>query len=156
MRGVRVAGAAAVLWGSVGANGDRIVLATARVLLPAEAHAQVAEAWVGRLPFALLRSHRALAGATLVIGDNLAVVRFGASEGTLCKLALCAVLGPEIARCAQQGITPDWLAVRRRHNGAADSVATLAVLEARDRHDHSCTPRVVWTSGWPTECRPLG
>ena len=149
--GVRVAGAGAALWGQEDDQGRRQVVATARAALPGEEHAQVAEAWGGRLALQLLRTRASGHGRPQAVGDNLAVVRYGAAEGMLTKATLCMVLGPEIARCAEVGILPDWCAVRRRHKGSADAIATLALHEARRMHGRVTTPQIQVTQGWPPD-----
>ena len=133
LHGRRVAGAGALLWGAPDAAGRRPILARARVALPAEEHAQVAEAWGLRLGLLLLRRQRPSDRRARVIGDNLAVVRFGASMGRLRGAHMHGLVGPMLSSLHSQGWTLDWRAVRRRLNAAADEVATDAVHMAAGR-----------------------
>ena len=125
--GVRVAGAGAVLWAQCdGLSGYRCA-ARATVALPAEEHAQVAEAWGGRVALDLLLRTQADLRLARVIGDNLGVIRYGAGEARLRRPAMQSVLEPLLGRIALAGWGLSWQAVRRRLNGAADALATDGV-----------------------------
>ena len=130
----RVAGAGAVLWGPVQPDGTRAVLRVARVSLPGEEYAQVAEAWGLRLALLLLLGD--LGGtrrSARIVGDNLAVVRYGASQGRLHQPDMQGVLEQVLARVLLLGWDLQWAAVRQRFNQAADYQAGLAVDEAEAR-----------------------
>ena len=131
--GIRVAGASAILWGPEDGQGDRSRLRTAFVALPAEQYAQVAEAWGLRLGCQLLDkydSHSLPCRSACVIGDNLPVVRYAASQGRLHRPHMQALLEHPLARLALSAWNLSWMAVRRRFNAAADEAATKALLAA--------------------------
>merc|ERR1739836_366791 len=107
VHGRRVAGAGACLWGPPARDGTREVVASALVPLPAEQHAQVAEAWGARLAAMLIAR---------VVGDNLSVVRYCAGRARLHRLALQRVLEPALGLLSGLGWKITWLAVRRRLN----------------------------------------
>jgi hypothetical protein len=130
VHGRRVAGAGAILWGEPDQAGLRTVLARALVALPGEEHAQVAEAWGCRLGLDLLRQWAPNDRRARVIGDNLAVIRYGANVGRLRRPAMASLLSAGLAELAQRCWALTWRAVRRRLNGAADAVATEAVMWA--------------------------
>ena len=133
IRGRRVAGAGALLWGPPDASGRRVIRARATAALPAEEHAQVAEAWGLRLGLLLLRRLRPEDRRARIVGDNLAVIRHGASMGRLRRANMHSLIGPVLTAVHSQGWALDWCAVRRRLNAAADHVATDAVFQAARR-----------------------
>ena len=98
--------------------------------LPACDNAQVAEAWGLRLALGLLVECRGAGRLATVVGDNLAVIRYGASQGHLRRPHMQGLLEAPLARAALGAWAIAWFAVRRCFNAAADSVATEAVLEA--------------------------
>ncbi len=128
--GLRVAGAGAVLWGPEDLHGNRKRVVDARVALPGVRYAQVAEAWGLRIGIGLLLSHRATSKGpcrALITGDNLGVVRYGASQGRLRKPEMQGLLEGPLGELALGRWDLSWLAVRRRFNKAADEQATKAV-----------------------------
>ena len=131
----RVAGAAAVLWGPICGDGDRRPLKFSQVMLPGVEHAQVAEAWGLRLACLLLLGARASFGgekSALIAGDNLAVVRYGAAQGRLHRPEMQGILEQVLGQLAAAGWSPEWVAMRRAFNKAADELATGALFEAGD------------------------
>ena len=129
---LRVAGAGAVLWGHSQTTGQREILGVSRVSLPQEQHAQVAEAWGLRLALGLLLDTGARIRIARVLGDNLAVVRYGAGHGRLHRPAMQSLLEQPLARAALAGWGLEWVAVRRRYNQPADEEATRALRLARE------------------------
>ena len=125
--GARAAGAGALLWGPPAPDGTRRVIARALVALPGEPHAQVAEAWGAKLAVDLLTAHAPGDRRAQVIGDNLAVVRYGAERGALRRPGMHGPLAAALARAAEKGWHLSWTAVRRRLNEAAAAAATSAV-----------------------------
>ena len=123
----RVAGAGAVLWSLSPRDLSLTLRAEAWVALPGEAWAPIAEAWGLHLALQLLLRAGEACLPCQVVGDNLAVMRFAAAQGSLRNPAHEGILSPSLAQLALRGIEPSWLAVRRRFNKAADSRATAAV-----------------------------
>ena len=131
--GSRAAGAAAILWGHPLHDGSRTLLARALVSLPEVPHAQEAEAWGATLAVDLLASVPGPLRKARIIGDNLAVVRYGAEKGHLHRPEIHRPLASALAAAAERGWHLKWQAVRRRLNKAADAAATEAVLAAHAR-----------------------
>ena len=136
----KVAGAGATLWHFPPDGGEPVQLASVVIALPASDNAQVAEATGCRAGLALL-PHTSGRRAARVVGDNLAVVRYGAGTGRFRGLNLQAQMELALAPLAQRGWTLQWHAVRRRLNKAADRLATLGVFWAAclRRHGHERT-----------------
>ena len=111
-------------------EGHRNILAHTEVALPGVEHAQVAEAWGCHAALHLLAALSPQSRQARVVGDNLAVVRYGAGTARLRRPAMQGLLGPTISRLESAGWALDWRAVRRRLNSAADSVATTGVYAA--------------------------
>ena len=153
VNGTRRAGAGAALWGPDHGDGTRELVAAAHVPLPAEQHAQVAEAWGARLAVILLRLARPWGGVARIVGDNLAVVRYCAGRARLHRLNLQRVLEPALGALAVSGWRTHWLAVRRRLNSAADQLATWAV-EAASRLPVSMVPTPQVFASWAAGERP--
>ncbi len=106
----KVAGAGAVLWGPVQPDGTRAVLRVARVSLPGEEYARVAEAWGLRLALLLLCDLLNVRRSARIVGDNLAVVRYGASQGRLHQPDMQGVLEQVLARVLLLGWDLQWAA----------------------------------------------
>ena len=135
IRGRRVAGAGAILWGPPDLNGDRPRLRVASIALPGEQFAQVAEAWGLRLGCLLLLGEGAgLDGerTALMSGDNLPVIRYGAGQGRLHRPEMQGILESVLHQLPACGWRLEWVAVRRCFNAAADELATAALLFAAD------------------------
>ena len=138
--GQPVAGACAVLWTCTvrsGASDDsgwsRCAVATAA--LPLERSPGVAEAWGLRLALTLLGRVGDGERRARVVGDNLAVIRYGAAQGRLHNPSMEALVAPLLGRLALGGWALDFAAVRRRFNSVADGGATEALMAARRRLD---------------------
>ena len=117
------------------------------VALPGEAYAQVAEAWWCRLALELLQAVHADPRTARMVGDNLAVIRYGAGTQRLRRTALQQVVDAALPTTLAAGWILDWLAVRRRFNQAADAVATEAVQWAhrlRRQGERAPSQRVEW------------
>ena len=125
--GARVAGAGAVLWSLSPRDLSLTLRAEAWAALPGEAWAPIAEAWGLHLALQLLLRAGEPCLSCQVVGDNLAVLRFAAAQGSLRNPAHEGILSPTLSQLALRGIDPTWLAVRRRFNKAADLRATAAV-----------------------------
>ena len=141
VEGVKVAGAGAVLWGPADVNRQRVRLLRIAIALPGEQHAPVAEAWGLRAALQLLleaRVPRKLRTA-IIAGDNLAVVRYGASLGKLAKPHMHAIIDEPLNASIGQGWQKDWIPIRRRFNKEADQIATFAVMQARKLLDRNIT-----------------
>ena len=124
---VRVAGAGALLWSLSPRDLSLTLRAEAWVALPGEQWAPIAEAWGLYLALQLLLHVRQPCLACQIVGDNLSVLRFAAAQGSLRNPAHEGLLAPALSQLALHGIAPEWLAVRRRFNKAADARATAAV-----------------------------
>ena len=147
LRGRRVAGAGAILWGPPGPDGARPPLGRAVAALPSTAHAQEAEAWGCRLALEMLEAVQPRLRQACIVGDNLAVVRYGAGHCRLRRVHMQALLEPGLARIARAGWAFDWFAVRRRLNGDADDAATEGVYQAAALADQGVqSPRT--TTHW--------
>ena len=107
----------------------------------------MAEAWGCHAALQLLTHLRPPERLARVVGDNLAVVRFGAGTARLRRPAMQGLLGPSISRLESAGWVLDWWAVRCRLNAAADAIATSALFAAaRLARDGLAEPvlRYVW------------
>ena len=93
------------------------------------AAAQEAEAWGLSVGLDALCAQPA--ARAVIVGDSLNTIRFGAAQARLRNPALQAILEPGIGRLAGWGL-PDWYAVRRRFNKAADKLAGIASRRAAD------------------------
>ena len=148
--GGRVAGAGACLWGGTDHLGDRPPVAHAIVALPDDRHAQVAEAWGCAAAIMLVLKHVSRTSRVLFVGDNLAVVRFAAAQGTLRQPSMAGPLHTFLSKLSLTGHLTAWVAVRRRHNKAADALATRGVLDAAELHHGGTHGKHVHLGlGWP-------
>ena len=122
----RVAGAGAILW-RTSPLGVAQEVGRAQVALPSEAWSPIAEAWGLRLALHLACRHVEAGHSLRVVGDNVAVVRFGAAQGRLRNPDHEALISPVLCEALVRGVRLSWAAVRRRYNRAADAVATEGV-----------------------------
>ena len=99
IKGQRVAGSGAALWGNRDHNGRIPLIATCLVPLPTEEHAQIAEAWGCRAALDMVRSHTPAGSRVTVTGDNLAVVRQGAGQGGIRQAHIGLVIDRKLASC---------------------------------------------------------
>ena len=127
VRGRRVAGGAAILWGIAG--GVRVPAVTRMWVIPLGSDSMVAEAWGARMGLELL-DEEGQAGPATVVGDNLPVIRYCGDVGRLRQPHLHAILDSALTRNACAGRGMKWVAVRRRYNGGADRAATEACSRA--------------------------
>ena len=132
VRGHVTAGAGATLWRHEAGGGHPHLVAEAWAALPAGGGAQLAEAVGCRLALGLLRRVRCAIAAVRIVGDNLAVLRYGAGTARMRRPALQAQLEAAIASALERGWRLCWQAVRRRLNQAADARATQALDWAAD------------------------
>ena len=155
--GPKVGGAGASLWHHPPDGGPPVLLASCTVALPDVDNAQVAEASGCRAALALLAACVSRGTAARVVGDNLAVVRFGAGTARFRKMVIHAQLEQGLAPLAAGGWTLTWQAVRRRLNTVADRLATLGVFWAeglRRTGAHTMHTHVVWHALPPPPCPP--
>ena len=151
--GNKVAGAGATLWHFPPDGGEPQHLASVVIALPGCDNAQVAEATGCRAGLSLL-PHTVGRRAARVVGDNLAVVRYGAGTGRFRGLNLQSQMELALSPLAQRGWRLQWHAVRRRLNKAADRLATLGVFWAaclrRNGHEHTAVYTVWHAQPLPT------
>ena len=158
----KVAGAGATLWRHDPTTGAPIQIASIVVALPDVHDSQIAEATGCRAALAGLARLDTEVRAARVVGDNLAVVRYGAGTGRFQRSLLQAQMELALGPLAQRGWRLQWQAVRRRLNKAADRLATLGVFwaEALRRRGASGThTHIVWhhsssPSPDPPDCFP--
>ena len=126
----KVAGAGATLWRHDPDGGSPMLVASVVTALPDVSDSQSAEATACRAALACLANVAADTRAARVVGDNLAVVRYGAGTGRFQRSLLQAQMELALGPLAQRGWRLQWHAVRRRLNKAADRLATLGVFWA--------------------------
>ena len=115
----------------------------------------MAEAWGCHAGLRLLAELRPVARLARVVGDNLAVVRFGAGAARLRRPAMHGLISPPLGHLEGAGWTLEWRAIRRRLNCAADAVATAGVYAAA-RHAAAGHFAPVLRTVWHTPTgRPL-
>ena len=145
----KVAGAGATLWHHPPNGGAPILLASCVVALPSIDNAQTAEACGCRAALALLTATRERGHSARIVGDNLAVIRYGAGTARYRRLVLQAQMEQALSPLAAQGWALTWQAARRRLNKAADRLATIGVFWAevlRRNGRHAMVQHVVWTT----------
>ena len=149
----KVAGAGATLWHHGAADSVPVQIASIVVALPDVQDSQIAEASGCRAALAGLANIDTNVRAARVVGDNLAVVRYGAGTGRFQRSLLQAQMELALGPLAQRGWRLQWHAVRRRLNKAADRLATLGVFWAealRRQGIRGVRTHIVWhTSSTP-------
>jgi len=144
-----VAVGGAILWGWDQDGRAPHALATIVVALPSDGDSMLAEAYAcckGLASLGDLRLH-GRPRAARIVGDNLPVVRYGASSGRLRNIRHVAALADQLGSTLAAGWRLTWNGVRRRFNKGADSLATLGVLWADALRAHGTTSsqaHVVW------------
>ena len=91
-----------------------------------------------------------------VVGDNLAVIRYGAGTAGLRAQPQQSLLEAALAAAYGRGWQLDWQAVRRRLNGEADRLATRGIRWAEHCRAAGQVPlqqHTVWEPGYGPECR---
>ena len=99
----------------------------------------------------ILMAHADCSSRILFAGDNLAVVRCAAAQGFLKRPSMAGPLHTYLSRLSLTGHLSTWIAVRRRHNKAADALATHALslaLDLRKQGLHGA--HLTHGTGWPT------
>ena len=122
-------------------------IASIVVALPDVSDSQIAEATACRAALACLANVTTDIRAARVVGDNLAVVRYGAGTGRFQRSLLQAQMELALGPLAQRGWRLQWHAVRRRLNKAADRLATLGVFWAeavRRNGGRGVRTHIVW------------
>ena len=103
------------------------------VAIPWNATAQMAEAMGCCAALALLRRAQGGPRRARIVGDNLAVIRYGAATASLSAIPQQAVLEVALIDAYTAGWRLEWQAVRRHLNTAADALATEGIcLAARE------------------------
>ena len=151
----KVAGGGAILWGWAHDGGTPRALASIVVALPQEDDTMLAESFACCRGLASLCDVR-LHGhpkAVRIVGDNLPVVRFGASTGRLRNLRHSASLSAQLGSTLSAGWRLTWNGVRRQFNKGADSLATLGVLWADALHSQGAS-QACWHVVWHNENPP--
>ena len=114
-------------------------MAQSVVAIPRGASAQLAEAHGCCAALALLRRAQGGPRRARVVGDNLAVIRYGAATAALRATPQQAILEVALAAAYANGWRLEWQAVRKHLNTAADALATegicVAAREARAGRD---------------------
>ena len=109
------------------------LVAQAVVAIPWNATAQMAEAMGCCAALSLLRRAQGGPRRARIVGDNLAVVRYGAAAASLRAIPQQAILEVALADAYMSGWRLEWQAVRRHLNTAADALATEGIcLAARE------------------------
>ena len=142
-----VAGAGAAIWQHHLQGGAPTRVASAVVAIPWDASAQVAEAVGCRTALGLLLDLPTEQRCARMVGDNIAVVRYGAGHARLRRIDMQGHLEHSLQEAYRRGWTFHWQAVRRRLNGSADDLATQGVYWAaqlRDRGDTAIRTEVTW------------
>ena len=143
----KVSGAGATLWRHDASGRPPEQVASIVVALPDVQDSQVAEASGCRAALGGLANVSTDVRAARVVGDNLAVVRYGAGTGRFQRSLLQAQMELALGPLAQKGWRLQWHAVRRRLNKAADRLATLGVFWAealRRRGVREVRSHIVW------------
>ena len=130
IRGSRVAGAAAVLWGPPGPDG-RVKLACAIIALPMGGNSLVAEVRGCQAAIETLLSCDASVRTARIVGDNPHVMRLGAGLGRLPRGEVEDTLTPLLARATMAGWRLRWAWVPRGSNDVADAAAAVGARRAR-------------------------
>ena len=130
IRGIRVAGAGAVLWGPIG-TGGRELLARTVVALPGVSEVVVAEAYGCSAALALLAQVQASLRSARFIGDNPLVVRHGAAVGRIRQIQAESLMASALALAAANGWALQWTLVGRDSNLAAHGAASDGATWAR-------------------------
>jgi hypothetical protein len=130
LRGQRVAGAGAVLWGPIGPDG-RKMLARTVVALPGVDEVVVAEAFGCTAALALLEQIQPSLRVARIIGDNPLVVRHGAALGRLRHIQAEALMASALSQATAGGWALQWTLVGRDSNRAADGAAKDGAIRAR-------------------------
>ena len=153
----KVAGAGATLWHHPPDGSSPKLLASCVLAMPSLRSAQIAEASGARAALALLAACRSYGCAARVVGDNLAVIRYGAGTSRFRKLVIQAQLEQGLAPLAASGWSLSWQAVRRRLNKVADRLATLGVFWAevlRRTGETDAQTHIVWHGHAVPPCPP--
>jgi hypothetical protein len=69
-----------------------------------------------------------------MVGDNLAIIRYAASQGRLRHPSMQLILDEPLKELAATGWETSWFAVRSHVNSAAHAFANDALMHARSLH----------------------
>ena len=108
-------------------GGAPTLVAQTVVAIPWDATAQVAEAHGCCAALGLLRLAEGGPRRARVVGDNLAVIRYGAATASLRAIAQQAIMEVALADTYLLGWRLDWQAVRRHLNTESDALATQGI-----------------------------
>ena len=135
-------------------GGPPVRVARGWAAIPWPAGAQVAEAVGCRLALDMLVALQPPSRAARIVGDNLAVVRYGAGTARLRRPELQAHLEGALGRALAAGWRLQWCAVRRRLNRAADALALEGRLWAQ-RLLRTSTQGIQYRTEWCSGNGPL-
>ena len=153
----KLAGAGVTLWQHTTDGRAPTLLVSVTLALPDLDDSQVAEAIGCRIGLSLLARACPNASTARVVGDNLAVIRYGAGTGRFRRPALQAQLEQGLGPLAVRGWSLSWQAVRRRLNTGSDRLATVGVFWAQALHARGLRGRHVhehW-HGEPAPADPM-
>ena len=127
------AGAGAIVWSEADENGRRRCLLQMTISAPRLRSSMLAEA--AGLAYGVLTLAHACGhpGPLSILGDNLPVIRAGACNSRLRSDPVWAEIEEAVMLLARRQWRPQWHAVRRHLNGAADALATRGVLDTLRR-----------------------
>ena len=134
-----VAGAGAAIWSEADAEGRRECLAQMTISAPRLRSSMLAEAAglaYGVLTLAHVCNHP---GPIAILGDNLPIIQLGACNSRLRNDPVWAEVEDALMLLARRLWKPQWHAVRRHLNRAADALATMGVIDALRRLDTGCS-----------------
>ena len=125
-----IAGAGAVIWEEADANGRRRCLAQLVIAAPRLRSSMLAEAAGLAYGILFLASACGWRGRIGILGDNLPIMRLAAGNAKLRSDPVWREVEEALMIIARRRWRPDYHAVRRHLNKAADALATLGVFKA--------------------------
>ena len=135
-----VARAGAAIWSEADANGRRECLAQMTISAPRLRSSMLAGATglaYGVLVLAHACNHP---GPIAILGDNLPIIRLGACNSRLRSDPVWPEVEDALLLLARRQWRPQWHAVRRHFNQAADALATMGVIDALRRLESNPGP----------------
>ena len=125
-----IAGAGAAIWDEAGVDGRRRCLAQLIISTPRLRSSMLAEAAGLAYGILFLASACGWPGQMGILGDNLPIVRLAAGNAKLRSNPVWREVEEALMIVARRRWRPDYHAVRRHLNKAADALATLGVFKA--------------------------
>ena len=111
-------------------RGKRESIAQVVLSAPRLTSSQTAEALGLRAALLLTKYKTEHPGRLEVVGNNLSVLRFAATNGKIQTAEIWQPLELPLMHTAIHGWDCEWVAVRRAYNGAADQLATIGTRKA--------------------------